>query len=544
MLTKILFVLSLMPASAFAQSFEKMIDAAGKNSALTTKALDAEALKGKGFDPCAADLLNLQLTYDQWFLQHQNDFQALLASVQNELRNANTKVVSLQDLTVEINPVKGQYTSTVTLSLGQVISYFKNLNERLEGIDQTRITLLLESQEKPALNPLHVAHSQVIEAMKMMTTLLNSSLKEQQSEYAVGFTQTDRRFALEFRVAVNANGKKLAFNFPLLEKNKKLELTETQIWNLLSQEAVTLDGAAVDGRARYSEFLRANLNAKCAELLSVTFSNSPAGVPYVSFKDASDNVQIATTVRAWELMVTPTELNAKQVAIGENGSLFILGNTADAQGVRTIYRKEFSDNDFKPLIKGPMTYIAVGPNDVLFGVSTNKNVYKALPDLKKWAYFGGKGTTSKIAVTDTGLVHGLFDDKNLGALEVQSANYQIGSSDPLVSVAATDSHYYVIAKDLLFVNTGDRWFSDIANVLPAKLVQVTGKSDDGVFALTETGSVYQVTVTTMAPQMMSVRLIAQSLNEQNRIVSINANQNKQIVGLDSQGHVYLLKEKL
>lgn len=532
----------LAPGLALAQTssppvLESLIKSAKQHLASSQALREKEAQKGKDFDPCVADLVSLQETYDLWFTRHEADFTALRNSVLSELKGANERLKALRSTTVTMNAVEGQTTAKVTITLEQLIAYFANLNERLEGISPEKRALLMKTQENPNLNPLKLAHSQVLEAMKLMTVTLNASLKEQNSQYEIGFTATERKFTLEYRVILPIAGKRVGFDIPLFgSATLDFSLSEAQLWNRLSREQILIDGQPIDGRARYRAFRDQHADKKCIEDKRIVFPGTSIGVPYATYDEAMQGSLFATQ-RYWDQIPVPNGVIAQEVAVGTDGTVYILC-PADLAGLRTIYRKAFSAPDWSPVVKGAVQQIAVGLSDQIFAVGTNGNVYRNLSGEKGWSYYGGRRTSRLIALDSQGRVHTSIANRHLGLTTVNSESYQISGNADLLSFAIVGSRYYSLEKsgEIRIGGFDGRWEPNALPKPPAPAVELAVSSDESIFILADNGSVYAY-----ADGFWT--LVTESLSADAKIISIATNSQGQVAGIDAKGRVYALKEK-
>ena len=249
-------ILSFGPAQAQLQTsmLEQDKAQAEEDLVLVNNALVVEYAKEKNYDACKVVQLETEQAYDTWFIQNYSKFEALSSSLSSVIATASAKIETLKDQTVRVIAVKEQTTPEIEMNLETMINYFKLFNNRLLGCSKDLKQELIDQMEDPKRNKYHVAHSQVLIAMKAMTTNLNASLKQQDVSYEIAFKPVPCGYALELKVKLKVNEVKQKYDFSLLGSVDgapliKIMLDDDAKWSALSKNKI--DGLPVDGMMRY-----------------------------------------------------------------------------------------------------------------------------------------------------------------------------------------------------------------------------------------------------------------------------------------------------
>ena len=203
-----------------------------------------------------------------------------------KLTAINQRLVSLGTEEVRVLPVKDQTDEEVPVTLEKIKKYLTNLNTRLKSCPEDQIELIKHGQENPELNPLLIAHSQIIKALQVMGGTLNASLKQTNSTFKVELTESPRSYTLEL-VVNNTLDSTDTITFDLLNENtNQVLISEKEKWKALGEKSI--GEYSIDGLTRYDQIQAKYKEAGCTgkefKQLSTT---APAGVPFVRYEDAS-----------------------------------------------------------------------------------------------------------------------------------------------------------------------------------------------------------------------------------------------------------------
>ncbi len=381
------------PRVYVAPSLTNLIASAEAERSIITRELDAEAKKGTGFNVCRADALDFQLKYDEWFLAHQHDYRNLHTQLTEVMTEARKKFESLQETSIFVLSVKGQTDSEVKVTLPQMIAYFQNLNERLSTCKPEDREALLNSQQKPNLNPLHLSHSQVIAAMDQMTTNMNASLVQQAGQFEIGFSEASLHYDLDFRIRTQIAGKPFSFNFSLLSKPlRAFNLTDEQKWKHLVRSELKIDGYSLDGKVRFFEMRKALMQKSCYLGNPMPTDGMASGLPFVKINQLN-HVYVDKTVRTWQ----------DWSAAGSSFRSAYVTESGDVIAVRkdgVLLRKPFSSGAWEQMTQALVKSVAVSPKGNIYAVAMNGKVYRQLSTSKTWNYFAGSGHVSSVVVNE------------------------------------------------------------------------------------------------------------------------------------------------
>lgn len=257
----------------------------------------AETSKSEGFDPCVLQLIDLQRKYAQWFKDRYQEYLQIEKQIDAALGSLADKIALLKKESIKTLPVPPQTEASVEVSFPTVVAYLKNYNGRIKTCSKDKLDLLKKMQESPENNPLHVAHSQVVEAMKSMTNNLNASLKETGSRFSVGFAEAACGYDLVLTVELEITaGVRKEFRVSLLEDSAKPGLNKDQKWSMFYGEGERIGDYSASGNVRYLEMYHESVSHECA--LENWAQVSPGElqstlVPYVSFKQVNAEINAA-----------------------------------------------------------------------------------------------------------------------------------------------------------------------------------------------------------------------------------------------------------
>ncbi len=265
---------------------------ARKELAEVTRLISIENNKSEGYDACTRRALIATKKYDQWFLTHFSEFESLDHQLDSTIAQANAKIASLAQEAIHVIPVHGQKSAEIDITLEMMIKYFKLFNGRLKTCSKDSKNTLLQDMEDPDANRFGIAHSQVVAAMKNMSTNLNTSLKANDTQYEMSFTPAACGYNLELRVTLNVNGTRQNYNFSLLESNgsalAKIELGDAAKWSALTKTRFLVDNKPIDGMRRYRNFANQEKN-DCKNFLSVPSTTSD--LPFLTYSELKAEVE-------------------------------------------------------------------------------------------------------------------------------------------------------------------------------------------------------------------------------------------------------------
>jgi hypothetical protein len=529
------FAVNAQPLNTTQTSLVELVQKAKTHQERVEQALESEANKGTGFDPCRASLLDLQAQYDKWFVANASKIESIATSIQAELTRANQKLAELQKMTVVINAVSGQ-NSDVTLSLNQLIEYFTNLNDRLKDIQESRVSLLLDSQENPRLNPLKVSHSQILEAVKLLTQNLNASLREQQTQYAVGFTNLGRSFTFEFKLVVPIEGRELPFTISLLHGAQNLTLTHSEIWSRMSRENFQIGGFPLDGRIRYRQMRDQIMKKQCIEDLKVTFVSTLYGFPYATFEQASEGQSFATATH-WVPLPSPGLFTLHQAVINPAGDIFAL-STLNEKGLSQILKYSFATSTWIPYAVGSIDKIEFSPDGGLYGRNTIQNIYRYSADNKLWSMISAHRNAKNFWIMRDGATWLLTKEGHIGTPGATHIQSQESVPTQCLQVAGNTERLYALSNShQIHVRSAQRvWDPQPLPQAPSKIIQIASPRADTLLGLGEDGNLYSLTDSFWS-------LVTESNSPQKQIVQFYISENLSITGVDKNGQAYVLKEK-
>ena len=281
--------LTLFVAVTQAQTQKTLLERAKEQAdadlASVNKILEAEYAKEKNYDACKVVQLEAEQEYDDWFIKNYSKFEETSSTIDSTIAAANAKLETLKDQSVRVLAVKEQATPEIEMNLETMINYFKLFNNRLLSCSKDSKQELIDQMESPKRNKYHVAHSQVLVAMKTMTMNLNASLKQQGVTYEIAFKPAPCGYAFELRVKLNVSGIQQEYDFSLLDSVDgahltKIVLGEEAKWSALSKSKI--DGLPVDGMLRY-RLTQEKKKGKCENLVKIPSVRS--GFPFLTYSN-------------------------------------------------------------------------------------------------------------------------------------------------------------------------------------------------------------------------------------------------------------------
>ena len=293
-----------------------------------TKALDLESAKAKDYDACKVVQLETEQEYDQWFIDHYSEFERTATSIDDVIKTANDKISTLREQSVTVNAVPGQTTPAVEVNLEKMVGYFKLFNDRVLTCSKNAKQALQEQMENPNRNPLHIAHSQILTAMKTITTNLNASLKEQGVSYEIAFKPVFCGYELMLKVKLTVADAKKEYDFSLLNSKGDTDLTKIVLddeakWSALSKGKI--DKLPVDGMLRYRT-IQDRKAVKCDDLTKI-----PSYRSNLPFSTYADLLTLAKTVKKEGVGDGPSEIEFVSI----DGGTFMMGSP-DSEPSRNI----------------------------------------------------------------------------------------------------------------------------------------------------------------------------------------------------------------
>lgn len=328
-----------------AQPKGSLLDAAKAKAradlAKVSREFDAEIDKIGDYSRCRQTSLKIQKAYDQWFVDRLSTYDTMSQLFDQTLSNANTKLAGLAQNEIRVNAVQGQSAEKV-VTFKDMIRLFNIYNGRLKVCKPEQKRALIENMKGADSNKLGLSESQVQEAMNLMTTSLNASLKQTNSNYEIVMSRGVCEYELSLKVTLNVGGTNQLVQFPLLNQNKtddlgaidQLKYSDSEKWDLLISKAGKRDGNSVDGLVRYQE-MTSELKQSCPELPQVVSGRS--GLPYLTYAEATNGIpkgikqlsegkikfiKVPTSMGSFEMQATEVTQSQWVQIMGSNPSGF------------------------------------------------------------------------------------------------------------------------------------------------------------------------------------------------------------------------------
>ncbi len=319
--------LSPKPTVADERSLLEIAQAKARTElAAVTRLIEIENNKELGYDACKRRSLILTQKYDQWFLDHYADFNSASQTLDLVIAQANDKIASLGTEKVAVLAVQGQKSTEVNISLTTLISYFKLFNNRLQTCSKDAKDTLMQDMENPEANRLGVAHSQIVAAMRAMSTNLNTSLKSRATQYEINFSPAACGYSLELKVSIEDNGVKHAYKFSLLDaqgtSSTRFKLDDSAKWSALSQKGILIDRMPLDGMKRYRAFATQAKNT-CQNLIKI-----PSALAEVPFLTQAELEQKVTQIAA-QKSIDPLPPSIEMTFVSVSPGTFKMGSPLD-----------------------------------------------------------------------------------------------------------------------------------------------------------------------------------------------------------------------
>lgn len=345
-------------------ALDQMKRAAETEKAAALKAI-ADQANGDGtqFKVCEIARLRATVAYDQWFLDHFAEFEELERSYTEAAARAESQLAELNRQTVSTLAKKGQ-TKQVELNFQAILDYFRKFNTRYKNTPPAQRAELLELQNDPTMNPpLYVAHEQILEGMRMMTTNINATLKQRQEAYELSFVENVDGVDVQLR-AKSATGE-VVFTKSLLAgtvtANGPAAFDSASIWKYLSSKEARISGLPVNGIRRFFEMQR-KLTGSCLnenwveEYLS---SNAAPFLPFSKIVELRKSGRSLTEIFAQANPNAPKRWDLVPVLLQAEGKLYYLGLSNGAIYWATTEKPAFQTVSVVNVITGPVPEFVV-----------------------------------------------------------------------------------------------------------------------------------------------------------------------------------------